>query len=235
MFAGYFRDFVDVIFPPRCFICEKKTNTEIICVECKEKIKPLTPPLCRLCSREMREKDTYICNNCLKKKVSYDRVISCFIYDEPLKNLIHLAKYKYYDYIMKFLSLMMIKHISKLNFSFADYNLIVSVPSHPLRLREREYNQSIILAENASKFLKIPFKNGIIYCKKYRPSQSSLKKETRLKNVKNNFSVKEDLTGKNIIIVDDVATTGSTLSECAKALKERGANKVLGLTLAKTQ
>jgi len=235
MLTGYLRAFIDIIFPPRCFICEKKTNTEIICIDCREKIKPLNPPLCRVCAREIRGKDICVCNNCRKRKVFYDKVISCFVYEEPLKSLIHLSKYKYYDYIMEFLSITMVKHILAIGFSFKDYDFITSVPTHLLRLREREYNQSNIIAKKISKFLKIPLKNGIIYCKKNRPSQSGLKKEARLKNVEDNFFVKEDLTDKNIIIIDDVITTGSTLSECAKALKEKGANKVLGLTLAKAQ
>ncbi len=233
MYKDYLKAFVNIIFPAYCFVCRKKQAKEIICEECKNKIEVLMPPFCRLCAKEIRKENADICKDCLKRKIYYDRVISCFLYKEPLVTLIHLVKYKYYDYIMEFMSLLMMDYLSKMNFSFKEYDFITSVPSHPLRIREREYNQSAILAKKISEFLKIPFKNDIIFSKKNKPSQTTLKKDLRLKNVENNFFIKKDLTDKNIIIVDDVITTGATLSECAKALKKKGANSVVALTLVK--
>ena len=127
----------------------------------------------------------------------------------------------------------MAQHLSKINTLFGEYDFMVNVPSHPLRLREREYNQSKLLAKNLSNSLGIPLKSDIIFCKNNKPSQTKISKEMRAINVKNNFFAKGEVKNKNIIIVDDVATTGSTLSECAKALKEKGAGSILALTLAR--
>jgi len=128
----------------------------------------------------------------------------------------------------------MIQYLSKRNIPFIrNYDFMVNVPSHPLRIREREYNQSELLAKKLSNSLGIPLKSGIIFCKNNRPSQTAINKEMRAKNVENNFFVKEKLNNADIIVVDDVITTGSTLSECARALKEKGARSILALTLAR--
>ena len=185
-----------------------------------------------MCAEEINDNPP-VCRSCRGKKIYYDSLVSCVSYKEPIKTLIHLVKYRHYDYIVDFLSSLMTRYISKINIPLRGYDFMVSVPSHPLRLREREYNQSKLLAENLSNSLGIPLKSDIIFCKKNRPSQTAVSKEMRAKNVENNFLVREKLDNMDIIIIDDVITTGATLSECAKALKEKGANSVLALTLAK--
>jgi len=207
-------------------------RNDVLCEECQERIYFLQPPLCKLCAKEIKNKSS-VCRRCRGKKVYYDKIISCIAYKEPAKTLIHLVKYKHYDYIINFLSSLMTQYLYKINLSLENYDFMVSVPSHPVRLREREYNQSSLLAENLSNSLGIPLKSGIIFCKNNRPSQTTISKEMRAKNVENNFFVKKKLDNTDIIIIDDVITTGSTLSECARALKEKGAGSVLALTLAK--
>jgi len=185
-----------------------------------------------MCAKEINN-SPFVCRSCRGRKIYYDSLVSCVAYKEPIKTLIHLVKYRHHDYIIDFLSSLMTQYISKINIPLRNYDFMVNVPSHPLRLREREYNQSELLAGNLSNSLGIPLKSDIIFCKKNRPSQTAVNKKMRAKNVKNNFFVKEKLDNTNIIIVDDVITTGATISECAKALKEKGAGSVLALTLAR--
>jgi len=223
---------VNILFPRRCFMCNKIIQSGVLCEECEMKIHFLKPPLCRICAKEINN-NLYVCRSCRGRKIYYDNLISCTAYKEPIKTLVHLVKYRHYDYIINFLSSLMVQYISKINIPIKNYDYMVNVPSHPLKLREREYNQSRLLAQNLSNSLGIPLKSDIIFCKNNRPSQTAVSKEMRAKNVENNFLVREKLDNMDIIIIDDVITTGATLSECAKALKEKGANSVLALTLAK--
>ena len=233
MLKNLLKALINIIFPPRCFICENIIKDNILCPQCRGKIKFLTPPLCRLCAKEMKNSTAELCGHCRSKKTPYNQLISCLRYQEPVRTIIHLVKYKYYDYLMDFLSSLAIDYLSRINFSCTAYDFITAVPAHYIRTREREYNQSLLLAKNISIYLKIALKDDIIFCKKNKPSQTRFEKNRRAENVKDIFEVKKDLENKNIILVDDILTTGSTILECVKALKEKNAGMITVITLAK--
>jgi ComF family protein len=114
-------------------------------------------------------------------------------------------------------------------------DVLMPVPLHPQRLREREYNQSLLLAHGLSQHLQIPL---LLSClRRIRPTvpQTSLSKKERLTNLRRAFAVKDvsRITGKRILLIDDVFTTGTTLHECAKTLRKAGSGQVYGLTLAR--
>lgn len=180
-------------------------------------------------------KDSVVCWDCRKKNIPYDKLLSCIHYEEPIKTLIHLFKYCNYDYLAELLVSLMIDYLLKVGFNAKRYDLMIPVPSHPIRLKEREYNQSYLLAKGLSSFFKVPLRSDIIFCSQLRPSQTKLKKELRYKNVEDIFEVKNNLENKEIILVDDIITTGATISECAKALKEKKASLVTVITLAKAR
>jgi ComF family protein len=117
-----------------------------------------------------------------------------------------------------------------------EIDFIVPVPLHRLRLKEREFNQSEILASRLAKYFNIPLiKNSLIRTRP-TPPQANLSKEERLKNVNGAFKLRENelLKGKNILLIDDVFTTGSTVDQCAKVLKKEGKAREVGVfTLAK--
>jgi ComF family protein len=127
----------------------------------------------------------------------------------------------------------MIGHLEKIGFNPSFYHLVLGVPSYHLRIREREYNQAQILAQGLASYFGLPLRDDILFCKKYHKSQTKVSPEQRLQNIKDVFFVKDTLKGKNIILIDDVVTTGSTIWECSKALKEKGAEKITVITLAK--
>lgn len=235
MIKSFLNTIIDVIFPRICFACQKKITKGVLCNDCRKKIKPIKPPTCKLCAKEIGGKEYLICPSCRKGQIYYDRLISCFYYQDPLKNLLHLFKYQHRDFLDKVLADFFIDSLSKLGFPDHNFDILTAIPSHPTRLREREYNQSNLLAKRLSHYLNVPYRNDIILCKEYRPSQTKIDKNLRSENVKNIFEAKEDLRNKNIIVVDDVVTTGATLSECAKALKEKNAGLVVAITLAKAQ
>lgn len=120
-----------------------------------------------------------------------------------------------------------------------DYDLLVPVPLHPKRLRERGYNQSELLAKALSKQTGIPWQDSLERVRN-TPHQTGLSREQRLKNLDSAFAVKRgkrggEVTGKRVILIDDVFTTGTTLQQCAKVLYQHGAAEILGATLASGQ
>ncbi|MCM8773448.1 MAG: ComF family protein [Candidatus Omnitrophica bacterium] len=233
MIKEYLANLVNVILPPTCFGCGRKINRGILCEACYRKLQPVKPPFCRRCGKEISQQESTLCYQCQKKQIYHNMLIPCFYYNDLIKKLIHLFKYSHYDYLAEFFSSLIIKHLSTLGFSFSHYDYITYVPSHHLRLREREYNQSYLLAKHLSNFFKITFNDKIIFCKEIKPSQTKLERNKRQANVKDIFEVRENLTNKRIILVDDIITTGSTLSECSRVLKEKGAAYITLITLAK--
>ncbi|RKY31819.1 MAG: hypothetical protein DRP68_04470 [Candidatus Omnitrophota bacterium] len=224
----------EIFFPRVCFICEREIKEGILCQLCFEKIVFLTPPLCRMCSLPLKS-NSNLCRNCRNKYFFYDQLVSVALYQTPLSSLIHLFKYREYAFLKKFFASLMVSHLKRIGFDFTPYNLIVSVPSHPLRIREKGYNQSQLLAEELSSFLNIPYSKNILICTKYHKTQTQLNYRERILNIEGNFCAQGDLTGKNIILVDDVVTTKATISECSKVLKERGASSITIITLARAQ
>jgi ComF family protein len=149
-------------------------------------------------------------------------------------SLIHHFKYKNYDYLAGLLSSFMAEHLIKIGFEPGRYHFVAAVPLHKDKLKTRGYNQSGLLAKLLSNYFKIPFRDDIIANVNARPSQTQLPKEKRKKNVKDIFVAKETVINKRIILIDDIFTTGSTAKACSKALKERGAQYITVITLAKT-
>ena len=226
---------IDTFLPTLCFACEQKINEGYLCSRCKEKIEFLYPPLCPFCSSPVADNKTGLCKMCLGKKYSYDRIICVASYKEPMISFIRLFKYDNCDYLEKFLSTLMIQHLVTIGFGCSSFDVISAIPLHPLKLKEREYNQAALLGKSLSKYFKIPFRDDIIYEYKNKPSQTALTKEARALNVKGAFRVKGELTNKKVILIDDIFTTGSTMQECSQGLRAHGTNTIVGITLCKAQ
>lgn len=198
----------------------------------------LFPIECLGCGKEK----TWICDKCLEtiplgvqfvEKKYLDCVLICGSYDnEILKKSIHTFKYKYAVELGEPLGKLLLKILRKVSLP-RDF-LLVPVPLHKKRLKERGFNQAEILAQEIAKGFNAPIAN--ILCRsRYTLPQVDLDKEERQKNVQEAFACLEHLKIKNqnVILIDDVLTTGATMGECAKILKEEGAEKVWGLVLAR--
>jgi ComF family protein len=121
------------------------------------------------------------------------------------------------------------------DFDQAEYSLLIPVPLHVKKLRQRGFNQSLLLARALGKKYKLPVNFSLLKRSKFTLTQTGLHKNEREKNIKGAFIVtdKEKISGKKIILIDDVYTTGATINECAKTLIKAGAEKVAALTLAR--
>jgi ComF family protein len=170
----------------------------------------------------------------MRRQQHFDRAFSPCLYEGVVKELIHTFKYNGRDYLGATLSKLMLEFIEDYNIPVDLLDLIIPIPLHKTRLREREFNQAQILSSYiARKFNKKLILNNLRRIR-YTKTQTELETDQRLLNVKDSFAItkKEEIKDKNILLVDDVLTTGATSSEAAYALKNSGANVVFVLTLA---
>jgi ComF family protein len=231
----------DVVYPKICIACEDKLKgissvDNLICLECWGKIKRNLPPFCHRCGRHLKTNKftRNICPACLRKPLHFDRAFSPCAYEGLLKELIHEFKYKNKDYLGPFLSKLMAEFIKEYNLPLDIIDFIIPVPLHQAKLREREFNQAEILSNSvAARFNKTAL-NTCLRRHRQTRTQLELDDSGRFLNVRGSFSVdkKENIKGRNVLLIDDILTTGATSSEAAYALKEAGANIVFVLTLA---
>ena len=203
---------------------------------CPEKIKKRLPPFCIKCGRQLNNipEPIDICADCKNDAPYFDRAWSACYYEEPLKGLIHDFKYKHITSLSRDFSNLIVDFMKQYNVA-AGCELILSVPMHPSRLFKREINHSDILEKDIARRLDIPYSGKILKKIKDTSIQSTLKRVERIKNLRSSFSVKNTsaVRGKNILLVDDLFTTGSTVNECSRILKESGAARIEVITLAR--
>lgn len=231
----------DIIYPKTCVICKEKLNAassidDLVCLGCWMKIRKNPPPFCFCCGRHLETHNwgKNICRKCQRQNFYFDRAFSPFPYEGPLKELIHEFKYKGKDYLGKTLSKPMVEFIKEYDLPMDYMDCIMPVPLHKTRLREREFNQALVLAENIALEFEKEVVDDNLFRHRLTRTQTELQEEMRFLNVRDSFSVKEpgSIKGKNILLVDDVLTTAATASFAANTLKNAGANIVFVLTLA---
>lgn len=224
---------LDLFFPKRCVFCGK--FGAYFCPKCKAKIQYLENQYCPECARPSISGTNHpVC----QRKYSLNGLISAFYFAGPIRDAIHKLKYKLVsDLAEELIDLALSnKELTTIlcNIVTKDFNL-VPVPLHSKRERWRGFNQAKVLGSKIARKLEISLSEGILKRTKDTTPQVELKRKERIKNVARAFEVssKEKVVGKNILLVDDVATTSATLKACANALKRAGASSVWALTLAR--
>lgn len=234
-----FGNIINLLYPALCQVCGKKTVfwNQHLCEACLKKIRKRLPPFCTKCGRRLSgEPDTqHLCGDCKKTSPYFDKALSVFYYEGVLKDLVHNFKYKKLTLARELVDLA-IDFIGEYGMD-RETDIILSIPMHPARLFKREINPSHILAKRIARRIGIRYAGGLLKKTKNTPPQSKLKRPERIKNVKETFSLQKnrisDLQHKNILLVDDLFTTGSTVNECARVLKEAGSGSVKVITLAR--
>lgn len=227
--------FLNLVYPINCHICRNKLdpdNTYHLCIECLSKIRLNPPPYCRGCGRSFAGTD--ICNECRLNKHHFDEVYSAGLYEGVLKECVHLFKYNRKLVMRKLLGKLLID-FARSHINMEKFDFLVPVPLSGVKLRARQFNQSEMLAGEMNKVFKLPVVNNRLKRVKITPSQIELPRKKRLKNVEGAFAVHGNsyFKDKNILLLDDVLTTGATVNECARILKSAGTNSVAVLTLAR--
>lgn len=218
--------FLDVIFPPKCICCSAILNagSEI--------------SLCKACAEEI---DYY--NNCINPldmpegiSTYCDGMICVGKYSEALKNV--LRSFKFGSKPQYFRAFGMLLALKVQNTCIhEESNLILPVPMFKSKLKHRGYNQADLMAGYAARVLGIKTRSNLLIKTADTKSQSSLTREERLKNLDGHFTVVDTkaVEGKRILLVDDIITTGSTINECSKALKQAGADIIIAAVIATTR
>ena len=219
---------VDSFFPRRCVGCGKAGD--FLCPDCLIELPRLVTPLCPKCGRP--QASGIVCPSCRQRPIEIDGIRSLFRFDEVIRKAIHQLKYRNLKAISPCLAELLADYLRA---NPLPGEALVSVPLHPRRLRERGYNQSNLLARELAKRIELPvFEDCLVRVKQARPQARAADVEERRRNVADAFECREEkVDGKQIILVDDVCTSGATLESCAAALKNKGAMSVWGLTLAR--
>lgn len=229
----------DLVYPKTCAVCKtglkgKTCIDDAVCGACWEKIKKNTPPFCHRCGRHLDKPLKNICPACVRKQLHFDRAFSPCVYDGALKELILDFKYRNKEHLGRLLSRLMSEFIREYRLPMDFIDLLIPVPLHKARMRQREFNQAEVLSGNIAGEFRKTMMNNVLIRNRNTPTQTELEHSERLQNVKGSFSVtdKEAIKAKNILLIDDVLTTGATSSEAALALKDAGTGVVFVLTLA---
>ena len=233
------RDIKDLCFPPYCICCENPLSGSqlLVCEKCLDALYFTDKPLCSRCGKVFsgREGENHLCSSCMKSSLYYNRARSLFIYDDRVADLVHSLKYNCNTSGLETFTKLKKTSSSLKDLPGADF--IFPVPLHVKRLRQRGYNQALLLARSFFYKEKKKIKNNILVrCRNTQP-QTGLNGVERRKNLRDAFFVRDQKTvfGKNILIVDDVFTTGTTVNECARVLMKAGAENVDVLTLARVR
>ena len=231
---------LNVLYPKTCLVChrplENKAVKNLLCFNCWQGIKKNTPPLCAICGKQIQgiQVTKRVCSDCQRQSYAFDRAFSPCIYEGVMRELIHKFKYQNRDYLSPVLAGLLIEFIYQYHIALNLFDLLMPIPLHKVRLREREFNQAELLARRVAEEFSINLECSNLWRKYYRQAQMELSLDRRWKNIKGCFALRNpaQVKNKNIVLIDDVLTSGATCSEAASVLKAAGAGSVFVLTLA---
>ena len=237
---------LDLFFPPICLNCGKY-------LDLREKTNPQTFEalarefLCAQCSASIKLNNTFFCPVCRARIPAGEKIChfdSVYLlaaasnYDDPvIQNLIHSFKYRKFETLSFILGEILIQYIEELirNSALEIRNFsVIPIPLHSKRERERGFNQAELLSKKIASRFNLPLLKNLRRVKETDP-QVGKKGEDRLKNIEGCFAIREpeEIRSKNIILIDDVFTSGATINEAVRILKEAGAKKIIALVVAK--
>ena len=226
---------LDAAFPERCFSCGAIVdNAGALCVDCWPKFTFIGSPMCALCGYPFPHAVSpgAICAACTKRRPAFDAARAALVYDDTSREIIlrfkHADRTRYANAFGAWISRAGAELVP-----LAD--VVVPVPLHPRRLIGRRYNQSLLLARAVARLGRLPVIPDALRRLRNTPSQGSLSRGARHRNVQGAFSLRgrAEVVGKSILLIDDVYTTGATVEACTHALKKGGAARVYVLTLAR--
>ena len=217
------------IFSANCAVCGKKYDGKtVLCYDCINEISKYSyGEKCEKCGRTLTNSNETVCEYCRKIKPQFDRASAVFPYKNDFKSAIRMLKFKNDFYRFKGMAQLIYENTCAMN---VDADCIIYVPSDIKAFFMRNYCLSQELALYISKKMKIPVYSGFLIKNSRAKRQSTVNFEDRYKNIRNGFFknpfYRKSVKGRKILLVDDVITTGSTVSECASLLKALGAESV---------
>ncbi|MHC1728611.1 MAG: double zinc ribbon domain-containing protein [Syntrophobacteraceae bacterium] len=234
--AGF--SFLDLCLPGVCAGCGKIENhsEKSWCPDCLNQIAWIASPICPQCGRPYPDapgSSDHLCGECLQEAFRFDTARSAVFHSGIVRDRVHQFKFgARMEWVPPLVELLEMTY-SRSTMPVPD--LVVPVPLHSKRLKERGFNQSGLLGKELSRKLGLAVSFDTLRRKKWTDPQTRMNRQERLNNVKGVFELSKDaaVRGRRILLLDDVFTTGSTLSECARTLKKKGASEVHALTVTR--
>lgn len=236
----FFTSLLDLVYPPVCSACNTSIipADQFICAKCRQSLEPIPPPFCAICGYPLPDLDhtenPKSCPKCLKPSY-FTQARSLLSYHEiPVKNLIHALKFHYQTRLAQPLGELLCQAYER-HYPDLKFDGIIPVPLHKSRLREREFNQSLLISQQLARQYRIPILDHAVTRIRRTPPQTRLSPDERLRNTAGAFSCNDPdaISGKTLLVTDDVMTTGCTVNELCKILKQSRAARVYVLTLAR--
>lgn len=217
---------LDLLFPPVCGGCEKTGSRW--CEDCQSKVKILNGFVCEVCGLPQEQVGT--CKTCLADKPHFRTLRAWTIFEDPIQNALHKLKYRKDMSMGDAIAYHMLPFVQKLNWQV---DMIIPTPLGKERIKQRGYNQVSMIAKPLALALQVEYAPNELIRKKETRTQVGLTKVERKKNVDGAFQSSANVKRKNIVVIDDVSTTGATLSSIAKSLYDAGAENVYALAVAR--
>ena len=220
----------EMIYPGRCPVCDDAVGygRGLICGECSEDLKPITEPYCMKCGKPVRNEAFRMCRECSTKADTYEYVRgrALYEYDGALKDSLYRFKYGGRREYARFYAERMANVMGEQIIGWKPQALI-PIPVHRSRLRQRGYNQAAVLAKELSKIISVPVREDILIRSEKTRVQKELSADERRNNLKKALKIAHfDVKLKNIVLIDDIYTTGSTINAAASCLRDAGADNI---------
>ena len=254
--SGVAESLFATLFPSDCRLCGTplvNISRLPVCPPCLSDIRPIAGGVCARCGERLLspyvlggDATLALCGLCRRLEPPFARAVAYGSYDGGLRELIHLLKYEQVRPAAAVLGRMLAEAVSGLDSCWSRRPvMVVPVPLHARKLRQRGFNQSELIAraairQDASKLGagrgRMELRTGILERRRETQSQTGLTRHQRRENIRGSFAVAqpEEISGREILLVDDVFTTGTTVSECARVLRRAGASKIYVATVART-
>ena len=232
-----FQATISLLYPATCTICGKNLRAgTYLCDGCETKAMRIVAPFCDKCSEPFEGSITsaFSCANCAHRTIYFDAAVAAYRSRGIVREIIHEFKYARQMHLRHIIGRWLCAALDDERLREVSFDLIVPVPLHPARERERGFNQARLLAESLSAEISLPSRL-VLERVRYTTTQTALDRSERMENLHNAFRLRKnaDVRGLRVLLIDDVLTTGSTLSECARVLKRAGAISVHAATAAR--
>ena len=237
LFKQLTQPLVEVFFPSSCLHCGdavEYSDFQFLCRVCSRELFLSKPPICSTCGYPFfgMLAGPRVCPHCVELDPLFEQGKTLFLAKGPARSIIHVLKYQSGFYVLEDVKVMIAKvpHYKE----YFDGAILIPVPLHPTKERERGFNQSLVIAKSLNEATEAKDLQNLLVRTMYTQTQTRLSRAARHQNVKNAFALAADavvIPNQTYILVDDVITTGSTLNACAAVLREAGANQVKVATL----
>ena len=217
---------LDLVLPEYCVVCGREGS--YLCANCETDLPPLQKPFCFLCASP---RVPQLCESCRRSAPAFDSVRAPYEFRGSARQMVHDLKYRHVRIAVPYVARLLAAYLERNPYPIDAY---CPVPLHPRRERSRGFNQSELMAQHLSKLTGVPVDTTALRRTRNTPPQVSMESPgDRHSNIADAFECPSDIEGRRYMLIDDVVTTGSTMSACADALKDAGAANVWGLAFAR--